>query len=133
MSRLNPSSQSGDGSHDRSRPSVITIPASPEALSDCLGLETVVLPASTVTKLSPEQLAIVIARRLEAIQSGSRTRGLLLALAWVIVGFALSTLLPGAGVTSVAGLTMTCLGFTLWTFFGIAHLADTQPPGIVRD
>ena len=86
------------------------------------GLETVVLPASTLTKLSPEQLAIVIARRLEAIQSGSRTRGLLLALAWVIVGFALSTLLPGAGVTSVAGLTMTCLGFTLWTFFGLLTL-----------
>ena len=86
------------------------------------GMETVVLPAATLMKLSPEQLAIVIARRLEAIQSGSRTRGLLLALVWVIAGFALSTLLPGAGVTSVAGLAMTCLGFTLWTFFGLLTL-----------
>jgi hypothetical protein len=86
------------------------------------GLETVVLPASTLTKLSPEQLAIVIARRLDAIQSGSRTRALLLALVWVIAGFALSTMVPGAGVTSVAGLTMTCLGFTLWTFFGLLTL-----------
>ena len=86
------------------------------------GMETVVLPAATITKLSPDQLAIVIARRLEAIQSGSRTRGLLLALVWVIAGFALSTMLPGAGVTSVAGLTMTCLGFTLWTYFGLLTL-----------
>ncbi|MEL6107655.1 MAG: hypothetical protein AAFU85_16635 [Planctomycetota bacterium] len=86
------------------------------------GMETVVLPAATITKLSPDQLAIVIARRLEAIQSGSRTRGLLLALIWVIAGFALSTMVPGAGVTSVAGLTMTCLGFTLWTFFGLLTL-----------
>ncbi len=86
------------------------------------GMETVVLPAATLTKLSPEQLAIVIARRLEAIQSGSRMRGLVLALAWVVTGFALSTMLPGAGVTSVAGLAMTCLGFTLWTFFGLLTL-----------
>lgn len=86
------------------------------------GMETVVLPASTLTQLSPEQVAIVIARRLEAIQSGSRTRGLLLALGWVIAGFVLSTMLPGASVTSVAGLTMTCLGFSLWTFLGLLTL-----------
>ena len=86
------------------------------------GMETVVLPAAAVNKLSPEQLAIMIARRLEAIHSGSRTRGLLLALAWVIAGFALSAMLPGAGVMSVAGLAMTCLGFTLWTFLGLLTL-----------
>ncbi|MGI9470912.1 MAG: hypothetical protein ACR2NZ_05245 [Rubripirellula sp.] len=86
------------------------------------GMETVVLPSATLSKLSSEQLAIVIARRLEAIQGGSRTRGLFLALAWVIAGFTLSTMLPGASVISVAGLTMTCLGFTLWTFFGLLTL-----------
>ena len=41
---------------------------------------------------------------------------------WVILGFVLSTLVPGASVTSVAGLAMTCLGFTLWTFFGLLTL-----------
>ena len=85
------------------------------------GRETVVLPA-TINNLSPDQLAIMIARRLEAIQSGSRTRGLLLALAWVIAGFTLSAMLPGAGVTSVGRLAMTCLGFTLWTFLGLLTL-----------
>ena len=79
-------------------------------------METVVLPA-TINNLSPDQLAIMIARRLEAIQSGSRTRGLLLALAWVIAGFTLSAMLPGAGVTSVGRLAMT-----LWTFLGLLTL-----------
>lgn len=86
------------------------------------GREIVVLPAGLLNRLSPEQLAVTIARRLEAIRSGGRTRGLLLALTWVIAGFVLSTTLPGAGVTSVGGLGMTCLGFTLWTFFGLLTL-----------
>lgn len=84
--------------------------------------EIIVLPASMPETLAPDQLAIVIARRLEAIESGSRSRGLLIAFAWVIVGFALSAVLPGAGVTSVAGLAMTCMGFTLWTFLGLLTL-----------
>ncbi|MEM6690229.1 MAG: hypothetical protein AAF664_12420 [Planctomycetota bacterium] len=86
------------------------------------GRETIVLPSAMLSSLSVDQLAIVIARRCEAIQSGSRTRGLILAFAWVVAGFALSAILPGAGVHSVAALTMTCLGFTLWTFAGLLTL-----------
>ena len=86
------------------------------------GMETVVLPSESLNRLTPEGLAITIARRLEAIQSGSRTRGLLLAVIWVTTGFALSAMLPGAGVTSVGQLAMTCLGFTLWTFLGLLTL-----------
>lgn len=86
------------------------------------GRETVVLAANSLTKLSTEQLAITIARRLEAIRGGSRTRGLMLALTWVLFGFALSTAIPGAGVSSVGQLAMTSLGFTLWTFFGLLTL-----------
>lgn len=86
------------------------------------GLESIVIPSASLTKLTPEQLAVTIARRLEAIRSGSRTRGMLLAFVWVIVGFVLSARLPGAGVTSVAELAMTSLGFTLWTFLGLLTL-----------
>lgn len=86
------------------------------------GRESIIVPAASLTKLTAEQLAVTIARRLEAIQSGSRTRGMLLAFAWVIVGFVLSAMFPGAGVTSVGELTMTCLGFTLWTFLGLLTL-----------
>ncbi len=86
------------------------------------GMETVVLPSESLHRLAPEELAVTIARRLEAIRSGSRTRGLALAILWVTAGFALSALLPGAGVTSVGQLAMTGLGFTLWTFLGLLTL-----------
>jgi hypothetical protein len=86
------------------------------------GRETVVVPALSVNHLLPEQLAVTIARRLEAIQSGSRTRGMMVAFAWVITGFVISALLPGAGVTSVGELAMTCMGFTIWTFLGLLTL-----------
>ncbi len=85
-------------------------------------METIVLPATALNQLSPEQLAVTVARRLEAIQDGSRTRGLLFAFAWVLTGFTISALLPNAGVSSVAELASTCLGFTLWTFVGLLIL-----------
>jgi len=40
----------------------------------------------------------------------------------VLLGFSLSAILPGAGVTSVAALVTTCLGFTSWTFLGLLIL-----------
>lgn len=85
-------------------------------------MESIVLPAASLTQLNPDQLAVTIARRLEAIQGGSRTRGLLLAVLWVLIGFSLSSIVPGAGVASVAELAMTCFGFTLWTFLGLLTL-----------
>jgi len=86
------------------------------------GMESIVIPAASLHKLTPDQLAVTIARRLEAVRGGSRTRGILIAFAWVVIGFVLSAMLPGAGVTSVGELAMTCLGFTLWTFFGLLTL-----------
>ena len=86
------------------------------------GMERIVVPAASLAKLSPEQLAITIARRLEAIQSGSRTRSVMIASTWVLAGFVLSAMLPGAGVASVGELAMTCCGFTLWSFFGLLTL-----------
>ena len=84
--------------------------------------ESLVLPGSWVDQLSPDQLYIAIARRLEAVGSGSRTRAIVLAFVWISSGFAIASHLPGAGVTSIAELVMTCLGFTTWTFFGILVL-----------
>jgi hypothetical protein len=84
--------------------------------------EKIALPAGMLNHLSTDELATTIARRLEAIDAGSRTRGLLVAFIWVLLGFNASTLIPGAGVASVAELAMTCLGFTLWTFLGLLIL-----------
>ncbi len=86
------------------------------------GQETIVIPHGWLEGLSPQQLATAVARRLLAIDSGGRSRGLAVALAWVVVGFSVSALLPGAGTQSVAQLVTTCCGFTCWTFLGLLVL-----------
>ena len=69
-----------------------------------------------------EQLATAIARRAIAINSGSYTRGLILAFAWNVAGFLLCSLILGAGLASVAALITTVCGFTLWSFIGLLIL-----------
>ncbi len=90
------------------------------------GNETVIIPRSWFNHLTSEQLAAAVARRLVALESSSRSKGLILALIWVLTGFALSALLPGAGVKSVAQLITTCAGFTLWSFFGLLVLPSVS-------
>ena len=85
-------------------------------------MERIVLPVGLLKALDVEELAVTLARRFEATQDGSRSRGIVVAFVWVLVGFTVSATLPGAGVVSVAELAMTCLGFTLWTFAGLLVL-----------
>ena len=86
------------------------------------GRETIIVPKSWLSLLSSPQLAAVIARRIEAISSGSRTRGLLLALCWTIAGFMFSCLFCGGAPVSVAQLIAICFTFTCWTFLGLLIL-----------
>ena len=71
---------------------------------------------------STEQLAVAIARRALAVDSGSYARGLALAFAWNLGGFLLCSILPGGGLATVAGLATTLCGFTLWSFLGLLLL-----------
>ena len=84
--------------------------------------ESIVIPRDFVDQLTADQLAIVLARRMIAVESGGRTRGIVVALVWIVVGFTFAASLPGAGVTTVAELATTSLGFTLWTFLGLLSL-----------
>jgi hypothetical protein len=86
------------------------------------GLETVIVPRKWLDVLSTAELGVAIARRLQAIASGSRLRGLLLAFMWILCGFTISTLVPGGGVRSVAQLVTSCCGFTCWMFVGLLVL-----------
>ena len=81
----------------------------------------IVIPNAWLT-FTREQLATAIARRAVAINSGSYSRGLLLAFAWNVCGFVLCSLLPAAGLTTVAGLVTTVCAFTLWSFLGLLVL-----------
>ena len=85
-------------------------------------LESIIVPRDYVDQLTSEQLAIVLGRRMIAVESGSRTRGIVAALIWIVTGFCVSAALPGAGVASIAELVTTSMGFTVWTFLCLLTL-----------
>ena len=82
---------------------------------------SIVIPKSWL-KFSAEQLATAIARRSIAINSGSYTRGVMLAFAWNFGGFLMCSFIPGAGFISAAALITTVCYFTIWTFVGLLVL-----------
>lgn len=81
-----------------------------------------VWPASWGAALEPDQLELLAERRRQIRASGAWRRAQLAAIGWNVLGFGLATLLPGAGVATVAELLATALGFTLWTFVGLLLL-----------
>jgi len=85
----------------------------------------IVIPKAWLS-FSCEQLATAIARRAVAINSGSYTRGLIVAFLWNACGFLLCTLIPSAELTTVAGLMTTVCGFTLWSFLGLLTLPSVS-------
>ncbi|MFK7971520.1 MAG: hypothetical protein AB8F95_14210 [Bacteroidia bacterium] len=83
------------------------------------GKETIVLPAQWQKMLKPELMEIVTAGRLGAIMSGSRNRGLVFAIVWNLIGFALATMLSPHALASAAGVIDVALIFSLFTFVGM--------------
>jgi Zn-dependent protease with chaperone function len=86
------------------------------------GRETSIVPESWLHQLSAEELTVVLARRSIAVSSESRTRGIVLAVSWVVLSFVAAAWLCGDGVSSVAGLVMTLLGSALFNFLGLLIL-----------
>lgn len=102
------------------------------AIAGLPGRERVVLPGHWLDRLPAPLLQAQRARRESARESGARTRGVLLALAWNLVGFALSTSAPGADVGSVSGLVTVSLWFTLWSFLGLLILPTPSRAGVLE-
>ena len=86
------------------------------------GRERLILPALWQKILPKSIMGLQLERRFAMIKAGCRLRGLGLAMAWNLSGFYLSSLMPGAGVASVAELFQTALGSTIWSFFGLLLL-----------
>lgn len=86
------------------------------------GRETSIIPERWINQLSVEELSVVLARRSVAVSSESRTRGILLAIAWSLSSFVLSACLLGVEIVSVASLVTVLLGATLFTFLGLLIL-----------
>lgn len=83
---------------------------------------TPVVPARWARTFEPASLDLLLERRRAILDSGAWRAAILFAIVWNTAGFGLASLLPGAGVTTVAGLVSTALGFTLWTFVGLLVL-----------
>lgn len=83
---------------------------------------TIVLPRHWRRTLEPPALEALLARRRQLRRTGAWQRGAVAALAWNTTGFGLASLLPGAGLTGLAELVTTALGFTLWSFVGLLLL-----------
>ena len=69
-----------------------------------------------------DKLGTAIARRSIALESGSYLRGIVVAISWNIVGIIVCGLIPGAGLSTVAGLGTTICAFTIWAFLGLLTL-----------
>ena len=96
-----------------------------------LGSETVVLPMHWKPLLSNKLLNMMENRRRYAIASGLRRKGVVLALAWNIGGFATSVVLA-SGTGSVASLLTTSLYFSLTSFIGLLVLPKPSQNAVLQ-
>lgn len=96
------------------------------------GMEQHVVSRAWWGEVSPESLRAELKRREGSVATGSRLRGVLLALGWNFAGFWLCASLPWAGVSSVYTLVETILGCTLWSFLGLLILPSFSRPGVME-
>ena len=94
------------------------------------GSEEVVVPQSWQSRMTPEELDTQLVRRIGAIRTGSRTRGLLLALLVNTGTFGICAVLPNAGVTTVPQLATAALYFTFASFLWLLLLPRTSREGV---
>ncbi|MEZ4684973.1 MAG: hypothetical protein R3B47_02575 [Bacteroidia bacterium] len=83
------------------------------------GKETIIMPSNWKAQAEPEVMEVMALRRLGAILSGSRSRGLMLAVIWNLLGFALASGLTPHPLSTAAGIIDVALIFTLFSFAGL--------------
>jgi len=84
-----------------------------------------------VSALSAGQLAVALARRVGVRALGLRQRGVLVALAWNTIGFALAASAPRASLANAAGFVTVMAWFTLWQFVGVLVLPSLSRPAVL--
>jgi len=90
----------------------------------------VIIPAFWLTRLTPEECAVEIARRWGTVTTAAWARGVILALVWNLMGFWLAAELSGSDLRQPAGLITTALWFTLWSFGGLLLLPSLSRPAV---
>jgi hypothetical protein len=94
------------------------------------GFEEVIMPQSWLHRLSREEFDAELKRRAGAIQSGSRARGVVLAITINTLSFAACTQLPSAGATTVSALISALLYFALLSFVWLLVLPRWSREGV---
>ncbi|MFN0137898.1 MAG: hypothetical protein ACKVS9_17480 [Phycisphaerae bacterium] len=94
------------------------------------GSVRLVIPARWLTHLPSPLLQAQLLRRLSALSDGTRSRGILVAFGWNLLGFTLCAFAPGSGVTAMAGIATLALWFTLWSFLGLLILPTPSRAGV---
>ena len=96
------------------------------------GRERLVLPSAWLETLPADVVTMQVTRRIGALATGARTRGIGLAFLWNGIGFALASQLPRADLRNVTGLINAGLWFTLWSFVGLLLLPTLNRPGVIE-
>ncbi len=125
-----------------------TDPAFSGGWSGLPGVERLLIPANWVEKggagtgesrlpyLTAEELAAQLTRRVGVLRTGSRRRGLVIALGWNLIGVLIAVLTSGladaAGESGLAGWLLLRFAaiFTLWSFVGLLILPSLSRPGV---
>ena len=96
------------------------------------GRKRLVLPSAWLEVLPADVVTMQVTRRLAALVTGARARGVGVALIWNGFGFALASQLPRVNLTNVTGLINAGLWFTLWSFVGLLLLPTLNRPGVLE-
>jgi len=89
-----------------------------------------VLPANWIRVLTPAELDIQLKRRMALLATGTRMRGVLVALAWNLLGLATAIYITGAAANTVDGIVSISLCFTIWSFLGLLLLPTISRRGV---
>ena len=91
-------------------------------------IEKTIIPSRWL-EMSEDQLRAQILRRMGAVRTHSRHRGVLFAIIWNLYGFWSASLFAGAGVETVRGLFLTSMAFVIWMCFGQIILPNFSKSG----
>lgn len=88
-------------------------------LPDRLGVEPqIIIPQNWLERFTADDIDMLLARREEIIRKDLRERGLLLALAWQVLGFTIALVMPGSSLAHAAGIVTLSCWSTIWSFIG---------------
>jgi hypothetical protein len=91
-------------------------------------MEKTIIPSRWL-EMSEDELKAQVLRRIGALRTHSRHRGVIVAILWNLYGFYSASLFSGAGVETVQGLFLTSMAFVVWMCLGQVILPNLSKAG----